>query len=71
MRKRRGRSKSKIAALLIQQNFRKRRKEMEDQMEKTDGRTKTGKWVTRIVSIAFSLLMAAVIAMAIYRKYIE
>jgi hypothetical protein len=44
---------------------------MEDQMEGTDGRSKIGKWVSRILTIAFTLLMVAVIGAAIYRKFAE
>jgi hypothetical protein len=44
---------------------------MENQKESTEGRTKMGKWVTRILTIAFSLLMLATVAAAIYRKYME
>jgi hypothetical protein len=49
----------------------KRREEMEDQKESTEGRTKTGKWVARILQIAFGLLLFATMVAAIYRKYME
>jgi hypothetical protein len=61
--------RAKTAALSIDQNSTKRRKEMEAKKESTEGKGKISTYVRWFFVSVFGLLILFTVIMAVYRKF--